>query len=372
MKYLTGQKANLIAGRIDRREFIRRAMAFGMTVPAALSAADMAMASAPKKGGVLRTGISGISASTTLDPATDDGGIAPFIFGALRNNLTEILGDGRVIGELAEDWEVSDTADRWVFKLREGVEFHDGKTLDADDVVATINYHRGEDSKSAARTLLKSVGNVTAEDSRTVVFELTSGNADFPYILADYHFSILPLKDGEVDWKSGNGTGPYVFDTYVPGVRATGNRNPNYWKAGHGNFDRVEFLSMEDAAAKNTALMTGEVNCADKPDFKTLDRMAGVQNVRVTELPSTQHYMFAMHCDTAPFDDPDIRLALKYAIDRDEIVEKIFRDMRPSATIIRSRHRTGTTMTSCPNVALIRIRRNIISKRRGIPALTST
>ena len=68
-------------------------------------------------------------------------------------------------------------------------------------------------------------------------FKLNAGNADFPYILSDYHFAIFPNFEGKMDWQAGFGTGGYVIERFEPGVRATFKRNPNYFKAGRAHFD---------------------------------------------------------------------------------------------------------------------------------------
>ena len=306
----------------------RRQVLLGTTV-AGLSATlgpflGSPAAANPKKGGVLRMAIAGLPTTGSLDPALDDGETAPFIFGTLRNNLTEILGDGRLVGELSEDWEASADASEWTFNLRKGVEFHNGKSLEAEDVLASINHHRGEDTKSSAKAYFESVETVKADGKNRVVIKLNSGNADFPFLLADYHVSIMPSKDGVPDWQSGVGTGPYVLEQYEAGVRGIGNRFENYWKEGHGNFDRVEIIAANDVSARTNALMTEQADAIDNPDFKTLDLLSRNPNIRITELPSTQHYMFAMHSDVKPFDDNHVRLAMKHAINREEIVEKVF------------------------------------------------
>ena len=110
--------------------------------------------------------------------------------------------------ELAESYEASDGGKRWVFNLRQGVEFHNGKSLTAEDVIATFNYHRSEDSKSAAKGLLTSITSIEADGDNRVIFELEAGNADFPYIVSDYHLMIMPSENGEItDANSTVGTG---------------------------------------------------------------------------------------------------------------------------------------------------------------------
>ncbi|HAR53175.1 MAG TPA: peptide ABC transporter substrate-binding protein, partial [Roseovarius nubinhibens] len=92
--------------------------------------------------------------------------------------LTEIDTQSNVTPSLAESWEASPDARQWRFTLRKGAEFHNGKPLTAEDVVASINYHRGEESKSAGAPLVAGIENIQADGSGTVVVELSSGNAD--------------------------------------------------------------------------------------------------------------------------------------------------------------------------------------------------
>ncbi len=138
----------LSEGRIGRRDFIKRATALGLAaaIPGALLAEE-ARAAAPNQGGRVRQALRGGSTSDTLFGVLGGGDTHQVnTQWQLLSNVTEITPDGEVVGELAESWEVSDDAAQWVFKLRKGVEFHNGKSLEAEDVVHSINVHRGEDS----------------------------------------------------------------------------------------------------------------------------------------------------------------------------------------------------------------------------------
>ena len=316
----------LTLGKITRREFVGRALALGATAALATSMAGKALqAATPKKGGTLRIGIAHGSTTDTLDPATFTDTYTQFIGYAMRNQLIEVSHTGELVPELAESWEASDDAAQWTFKLRKGVEFHNGKTMDADDVVASFNHHRGEDSKSAAKGDLKAIVELKADGKDTVVFTLKEGNADFPYIATDYHLAIMPAKDGQIDWQSGVGTGGYTLDSFEPGVRATLKRAPNYWKEGRAHFDGVEALSIKDKAARTSALTTGEIDVMDRVELKTAHLMARDKNLRIEETKGTLHYTFAMRTDQAPYDNNDVRLALKYGIDREALLRTIVR-----------------------------------------------
>lgn len=320
--YLKSQAARLSNGQIDRRQFIMSALAAGIVLPTAMSMADHAMAATPNRGGVLRMGVSAGSTTDTLDPGTFENDFITHTGFMHGNCLTEVSNTGELIPELAESYDSSD-ATTWAFKLRKGVEFHNGKSLTADDVVATINYHRGEASKSAAKGLLTAIAELRAEGDDTVVFVLDGPNADFPYIVSDYHLLILPSTDGMIDATAGIGTGGYVIDTFEPGVKTLGKRNPNYWKEGAAHFDEIAMLSIIDVTARQNALMNGDVDLIDRIDPKTVNLMARNPNIEILEKTGTLHYTFPMRLDTPPFDNYDLRMAVKLAVKRQELVDKI-------------------------------------------------
>ncbi|MCH9011960.1 MAG: ABC transporter substrate-binding protein [Proteobacteria bacterium] len=328
MEKLGKLKRMLASGTIDRREFMGRALAAGATVAMASTLASGTLkAATPRKGGRLRVAITGGGSGDVLDPAqTLDSYMINVSFGQLRNNLTEIAPNGDLIGELAESWDASSDAATWTFKLRKGVEFHNGKTLDADDVVASINHHRGEDTKSAAKGIIAPIEDVKADGKDTVVFKLSGGSADFPYLISDYHLVICPAKDGGgMDWESGVGTGGYVLEKFDPGVRTSVNRNPNYWKAGRAHFDSVETLYIADVGARTSALKTDEIDVMSRADLKTVSLLKRSSGIQVFKTTGNQHTTLPMDTRQAPYDNNHVRLALKYAIDREQWLKVILK-----------------------------------------------
>ena len=324
MKQIRHYAMLLQEGKISRREFMGRALALGATAAFATSLAGKAVqAATPKKGGTLRIGIGAGATTDSVDPGTFLQSFTQFLGFGLRNNLTEVSSTGELIPELAESWEASADAATWTFKLRRGVEFHNGKSLDADDIVASINHHRGEDSTSAAKVILDAVVDVKADGKDTVVVTLQDGNADFPFIVADYHIGIMPAAGGVPDADSGIGTGGYALKSFEPGVRASLERNPNYWKEGRAHFDGAELLAIVDVTARTNALTTGEIDVMDRADLKTVHLLARDKSVRIEETSGTQHYTFAMRTDTPPFDSNHVRLALKFALDREALLKTV-------------------------------------------------
>lgn len=237
------------------------------------------------------------------------------------NNFFEVDHEGNLGPELAESYESSDATTR-VFNLREGVEFHNGKSLTPEDVIATINHHRGAESKSAAAGLVAQIKDIRA-DGNAVVFELNAANADFPYVMSDYHLLILPSEGGMIDPTSGIGTGGYVIDTYEPGVRVEATRFANYFKEDRAHFDQIELISIIDATARQNAIMNGNVDAIDRVDPKTVALLGRVPTLNILERTSTLHYTFPMRLVSPPFDNYDLRMAVKLAVKRQELVDKI-------------------------------------------------
>ena len=221
--------------------------------------------------------------------------------------------------------------------------------MTAEDVVASYNHHRGENSKSAAKVYLQVFGDIKATDKYEVTFTLPSGNADVPYILADYHLLIMPADAAP---NSAIGTGAFIKEAFEPGVRYLGKRNPNYWKQGRGWADSVEQLAINDQAARTNSLQTGSVHFINRLDPKTVGLLKRVKGVQIVDVPSAGHYAFIMRCDTPPFDNPDLRMALKLGIDRDDMVKRLLPGSARSATTSRwppSTRSTPRTSRSAPS-----------------------
>jgi len=305
---------------LDRRKFIAgaSALAAGTALPSTLIAK-----SEPKRGGTMRMGKAHGQTTDTLDPGTYENGFMIALAHAVHGHMTEVGADGSVQPHLAESWEASADAATWTFKLRKGVEFHGGRTVTAADVIASLNHHRGEGTKSAAAPLVAAIKEIRADGPETVVVELDGGNADFPFILSDYHLCIGPAKDGKVDWAAGDGCGAFRIGNFEPGVQAQLVRHDGHWRGAH--FDAVEMLALVDPTARTSALIQRKVDAIDRVDLKTVDRLARSPFLNVHSLAGTQHYTFAMSCNKPPFDDVNVRLALKHAIDREQLVDKILR-----------------------------------------------
>ena len=313
-------EAALKAGKLSRREILRAAAIMGT----GLAASPLMMRTAraqPQSGGTFRIGLGHGQTTDVLDPGTYENDFTINLSHTRSNFLTEIGPDGGLRAELAESWEASPDATVWTFRLRSGVTFHNGKTIDSTDVMESINHHRGEDSTSAAKPLVDPITEITVDGPETVVFTLENGDANFPFIISDYHLAIFPFIDGALDFTVGSGA--YVMNEFEPGIRASLTRNPDYWKPDAAYFDGIELLSITDTTARMNALMTGEVDLIDKVELSTIPLMQRNPTVRIIETSGTLHYTFAMDTRAEPFNDVNVRLALKYGIDRNQLVDRV-------------------------------------------------
>lgn len=311
-------------GRISRRDFLKHVAALGVTASIIPTIKPhLVNAATPKKGGRFRAGLTGGSSTDSLDPATITDYMVICIDRQIRNNLVEIDPKFNPIPELAESWEATTDATQWTFKLRQGIEFHNGKVFDSKDVIYSINRHREKDSKSGAQSLLAPIKDIKSDGKHDVIFTLEKGNADFPTVLADYHLAIVPDGTKGAEFEKGVGTGGYILQDWEPGVRAFTKRNPNYWKEGRANFDEVETIGIADTNARTNALMTDQIDYMNNCELRTVNRLEGKQNIEVLKYTGLFHFTMPMHTNKAPYNNNDVRMALKYAIDREALLKLV-------------------------------------------------
>ena len=303
---------------ITRRDALKTAAAVGTTAALASSLPiNSVLAVTPKRGGHFKMALADGNTGDSLDTTTY---VSQFLLVAgyfWGDALVRLDSNMNLVPELAESWGTDD-AQKWVFKLRRGVEFHNGKSLTADDIVWAINRHRAPEAASGLRAFMAQIVEFKATGSHEITFELENPNADWPYVLTDYHLQMHP--EGEPTDK-GIGTGAYVVEDFDPGLRLLLKRNPNYWRSDAAYFDSAEAVVINDPAARVSALQTGDVEFINEvaPKVaKLLERQFTIHRVE-----STWFNEFIVHTDTPPYDDNNMRLALKYAIDREETLDKI-------------------------------------------------
>lgn len=319
LKYLSQRVA---AGKLSRRDFLGRAAALGIAAPFATSLLTKAAAANPQKGGHLRMGLTGGESTNSLDPATWLTQV-PQNFGTTWGETMVLQSpeDGSAQPALAESWEASDDATEWHFKARQGVTFHNGKEMTAEDIAQTLRRHSDENTESAALGVLRDIESVDV-DGDYVVLKLGRGNADLPLLLTDYHLVVQP-NGGMDEPAAGIGTGPYKVEVDEPGVRHVSTKYDGYWRDDVGHVDSVEVIVMNDSTARMSALQSGQVHIINRVEPRTVDLLARAPGVVIEATPSKGHYVFIMHCNTPPFDNRDLRMALKLAIDREQMVNQI-------------------------------------------------
>ncbi|MEL7111865.1 MAG: ABC transporter substrate-binding protein [Pseudomonadota bacterium] len=259
----------------------------------------------------------------TLDPAIfGEEAVLNVASGQLRNTLIEVNAEGTATPALAESWESSGDAQVWVFRLRQGVEFHNGKSLSNEDVVKSLNHHRTFQSRSQAQAILEQVSEIDI-DGDLIVFRLARLNADLPLLLSSPYLAICPTESGEVDWRSGIGTGPYVLGEFEPGVRAFTNRFANYWKEDAAHFDAIETFSINDPNDMLGRLQGKRLNYGR---LRPVDagRLLSADGLRHLTLQTRRYGTFAMRINVPPFDNINVRNALKFSFNRSDFINRTY------------------------------------------------
>jgi peptide/nickel transport system substrate-binding protein len=331
----------LSAGKISRREFVRRGTVLGLSLPAlsfiaaacggddddaAATGATDTTGGSPQAGGTLRTAM--LPPVGTLDPLTvvDEGGLA--VLGQSGEYLAWSDDELMLQPRIAESWEPNEDGSVWTFAIRQGVTFHDGQPLSAEDVVATMEYHLGNESNAlSALTGVLSAGNTQLVDESTVQFTLDAPNGNFPYLLSsdNYNLIILP-KTFTGDWEADFiGTGPWVLETYTPEVGATYAKNANYWDTSRMPLaDTSEVKFYEDEQARVLALQGGEVDIVSNFSVAGGGALLEDPSFTVIEIRASQHRKIHMRTDMEPFQDKRVRQAMALAIDRQAMVDGLF------------------------------------------------
>lgn len=304
--------------RISRRSLLTTGAAAGV-----LAASGLGLAAAtPKTGGTLRAVLSGGRSSDTWDARTQDSlFMMAASHGAVFDCLTEIGPDGALRGELAESWTASADARVWTFDLRKDVQFHNGKAFVAQDVLETFALHLGQNT-SPVEPLLRGVSELKAVGSHQIQFILHASNADFPYLLSDYHLVIYPAGYVELAMHNGIGTGLYKVEEFLPGQSLRARRLPNHYKGERaGFFEALQFVNENDPSARLNVLLEGDADVAGQIAPTHAQQVATHKGLALQSLAGNQHYSFSIggHLDVQKADA--VRRAVKCGLDRPAFVK---------------------------------------------------
>lgn len=284
--------------------------------------AGRAFADTPKKGGRIR--VAGVSSSTsdTLDPAkqslsTDYVRCCMFYSGL--TTLDEHLAPQLALAESIEN----DKATVWTIKLRKDVLFHDGKPLTSADVVYSLTRHMDPAVGSKAKALAAQMTEIKATGPLEVTIRLASANADLPVVLGTFHFLIV--KDGTTDFSTAIGTGPFKCKEFTPGVRSIGVRNEHYWRGEGPYLDEVEFIGIADNSARVNALLSGDVDLINSIDPRSSQQILDTKGFELFETNAGNYTDLVMRQDSAPGNNPDFALGMKYLLNRVQMKRAVFR-----------------------------------------------
>ncbi len=302
---------------VSRRAFVASSAALGLSGVGAKEAS----AQTPKRGGHLVLGINHASAVQSLEPMLASNSYIKTVISQLHDRLIAIDPQSALQPSLAESWETKSGATDWVLKLRRGVTFHNGKEMTAEDVVYSLNQHRGE-TKSSVRALFAPITELTASDKYEIRIKLNGGNVDMPYVLATDLLVIVP-KDS--DMKSGLGAGPFKLDSFEPGVRTRTSRNRNDWRRDRGYVDSIETLAINDTTARLNALISGSIHIMSECPPTNVESLQAMPHMQVFNQAGHGHTSIPMLCNMQPYDNVNVRLALKHAIDRQAILKTVLR-----------------------------------------------
>lgn len=307
----------------SRRDVLKLMAVTGVSAATAqnlLSEAGKAMAETPKKGGSVRMASNLHGPDDQLDPALFTSTIDYTRGRATYNSLIQHADDLSPQPELAESFESNDDASVWNFKIRKGVVFHDGSKMNADDVIYTMNRHKGEDSKSVIKSVLASIVEWKKVGEYEVQAVLDGSNADIPTLLGLFQTKII--KNGTTG--EGNGTGPFKMDSFEPGVKSVHSRNEDYWREG-ANLDGCEITAITDPVARVNALIAGDMQMATVIEPKAFRQLEAADNVNLLSTPAALQLGICCLKNAAPGDNDDFVKGMQYIQDRERVVNKILR-----------------------------------------------
>ena len=310
----------------SRRDVLKMLMAGGMQATLAGSLAATAAnvyAQTPRRGGRIRVAAATAATTDTLDPAKQSNQSDYARCNMVYNGLFSLDGTLTPRLALAEAYHTAD-AKTWVFTLRKGVTFHDGKALSSADVVYSIMRHKDPATASKAKVLADQIESVKATGPSEVTVVLTAPNVDLPVILGTFAFHIV--KAGTTDFSAGIGTGPYKIKEFKPGVRTVVVRNEGYWKPGKPYLDEIEFVGIADDSARVNALLSGGMDLVAAINPRAVARVKSTPGYAIFTTQSGQYTDLIMRKDMGPGANPDFVLAMKYLFDREQMKKTIALD----------------------------------------------
>ena len=281
-------------------------------------------ASSIKTGGNLRVGATGGGAKDVIDAHTATADTDIVRISSLYEPLAQPTADfGGVEMVLAESiTPVNGDAGMWDIRLRPGVEFHNGKTLSADDVIFSLKriINPKSPGTGAASIGYVNLGGLKKLDPLTVRVPLTIKNAAFLDDLAQYFNSIVPVG---YDPKNPVGTAAWQYKSFTPGQQSVFTKFPHYWQSGYPKADQLTIIDFTDDTARVNALLGGQIDLADTLPTALLGEIQSNSSYRLINNPSGSWQPFTMRVDQAPFNDVRVRQAFRLIVSRPQMIEQV-------------------------------------------------
>lgn len=278
----------------------------------------------PKQGGDLVVGITAGTTKDTFNPFYSSGTIDQARLAQVFEGFAEYSPKGSSLLLAAESMEPNGAADEWTIRVRDGLEFHNGKTADAEDVRHTLEFALDPKNGALARPQLQDVDLAATKplDKRTLRIKLKKPNAIFNYTIGTGLQNNVVLVPVGFDPAKPVGTGPFRLKSFTPGREATFERFENYWQEGEPYLDTVKVLDFADAAAKVNALIAGQVMAIDSVPEGQVPVLERNDSLKLLISQTGGLRALHMHCGKEPWTDVRARQALKLALDRDQLVEQ--------------------------------------------------
>ncbi|WP_439118681.1 ABC transporter substrate-binding protein [Marivita sp.] len=257
-----------------------------------------------------------------LDPTSAAAGaIDSVLYSNVFEGLTRFMSDGSVVAGLAESWEISEEGTTYTFALRDGVTFHDGTTMDAEDVKFTLDRARAEDSANAQKSLFAGISEVTVIDPTTVEVKLSAPDGNFLFNMAWGDAVIVAPESIENIKQTPIGTGPFKFDNWVQGDRIEISRNPDYWGDAPA-LEAATFKFISDPTAAFAAMMAQDIDAfAGFPAPENLPQFEADPRFQVLVGSTEGETILSTNNKLPPLDDVRVREAIAHAIDRQAIID---------------------------------------------------
>ena len=265
------------------------------------------------------------TAPVGLDPHLTTAFSSFAISGQIYDGLVEVNAALEVEPGLATSWTVSDDGLTYVFQLREGVRFHNGRSMTADDVVYSFESIIDPETASPQASRFAQVGTAVATGEHEVTFTLTQQYA--PFITNLPNLAVVPR---EVVEENGNlqqvavGTGPFMLTEVVPDTYVLLSANPDYYREGQPGVAALKFNIVPVASTRAAGLRTGTYHLIPDVDPATAETLRNVSGITLMGVQDLAYTLLGFNTTREPFNDPRVRMAINYAIDREEIVEGVY------------------------------------------------